>query len=60
MMGEVAKLIEGSNGSLVDADYERTVAILMAGGSDPVITKKPEGAFQPRAVTEKVGIATAQ
>ena len=59
MMGEVAKLIEGSNGSLVDADYERTVAILMAGGSDPVITKKPEGAFS-HAVTEKAGIPTAQ
>jgi NitT/TauT family transport system substrate-binding protein len=59
MMGEVAKLIEGSNGSLVDADYERTVEILLSGGSDPVITKKPEGAFT-HAVTEKAGIATAQ
>jgi len=59
MMGEVGKLIEGSNGSLVEADYDRTVAILLAGGSDPVITKKPEGAFS-HVVTEKAGIPTAQ
>jgi NitT/TauT family transport system substrate-binding protein len=59
MMGEVAKLIEGSNGSLVDADYDRTVEILLSGGSDPVITKKPEGAFS-HAVTEKAGIPTSQ
>ena len=26
-------------------DFDRTVATLMAGGSDPVITKKPEGAY---------------
>ena len=45
MMGEVAKLIEGSNGTLDAADYERTVATLLGGGSDPVITKAPEGAW---------------
>lgn len=45
MMGEVAKLTAGSNGALDSADYERTVAALMSGGSDPVITKTPEGAF---------------
>lgn len=45
MMGEVAKLTAGSNGALDPADYERTVAALMSGGSDPVITKTPEGAF---------------
>jgi NitT/TauT family transport system substrate-binding protein len=45
MMGEIAKLTAGSNGSLDAADYERTVATLMGGGSDPVITKKPEGAW---------------
>ena len=59
MMGEVAKLIEGSNGSLVEGDYDRTVDILLSGGSDPVITRKPEGAFT-HAVTEKAGIPTAQ
>jgi NitT/TauT family transport system substrate-binding protein len=45
MMGEIAKLLDTKdNGKLDPADYERTVAILMSGGSDPVITKKPEGA----------------
>ncbi|MEM1374862.1 MAG: ABC transporter substrate-binding protein [Pseudomonadota bacterium] len=45
MMGEVAKLTAGSDGSLDPADYERTVATLLAGGSDPVITAAPEGAW---------------
>ena len=45
MMGEIAKLTAGSNGTLDPADYERTVATLLAGGSDPVITKQPEGAW---------------
>ena len=45
MMGEVAKLTAGSAGALDVADYERTVATLLGGGSDPVITKAPEGAY---------------
>ena len=45
MMSEVAKLTAGSNGALDEADYARTVATLLAGGSDPVITKAPEGAW---------------
>ena len=45
MMGEIAKLTAGSDGTLDPADYERTVATLMKGGSDPLITKKPEGAW---------------
>lgn len=45
MMGEVAKLTAGSNGALDEADYQRTVDSLLAGGDDPVITKQPEGAF---------------
>ncbi|MAU53954.1 MAG: nitrate ABC transporter substrate-binding protein [Roseovarius sp.] len=45
MMGEVAKLTAGSNGALDPADYERTVQSLLSGGSDPVITKAPEGAW---------------
>ena len=52
MMGEIAKLTAGSNGSLDPADYERTVATLLAGGSDPVITKAPEGAWT-HAITDK-------
>ncbi|UAB90686.1 ABC transporter substrate-binding protein [Ruegeria sp. SCSIO 43209] len=45
MMGEIAKLTAGSNGALDPADFDRTVDTLLAGGSDPVITKKPEGAW---------------
>lgn len=52
MMSEVAKLTAGSNGALDVADYERTVATLLAGGSDPVISKAPEGAYT-LAITDK-------
>jgi len=45
MMGEIAKLTAGSNGALDPADYQRTVDTLMSGGSDPVITAAPEGAW---------------
>jgi len=52
MMGEVAKLTAGSNGALDVADYDRTVATLLGGGSDPVISKAPEGAYTT-AITDK-------
>jgi len=52
MMGEIAKLTAGSNGSLDPADYERTVATLLAGGSDPVISQAPEGAWT-HAITDQ-------
>jgi len=45
MMGEIAKLLDPGNGKLDPKDYERTVSELLSGGSDPVITKKPEGAW---------------
>jgi NitT/TauT family transport system substrate-binding protein len=45
MMGEIAKLTAGSNGALDPADFQRTVDTLLAGGSDPVITSQPEGAW---------------
>jgi NitT/TauT family transport system substrate-binding protein len=45
MMGEIAKLTAGSNGALDPADFQRTVDSLLGGGSDPVITKQPEGAW---------------
>src|SRR6201997_4018753 len=45
MMGEINKLTAGSDGTLDPADYQRTVATLLTGGSDPVITKEPQGAF---------------
>ena len=51
MMGEIAKLTAGSNGALVEADFQRTVDSLLAGGSDPVITKQPEGAWT-HAITD--------
>jgi NitT/TauT family transport system substrate-binding protein len=48
MMGEIAKLL-GSDpkrlGYLEPAAYERTVGTLMGGGSDPVISRRPEGAW---------------
>ena len=52
MMQEVAKLTAGSNGALDEADYQRTVDTLLAGGSDPVISKAPEGAWS-HAITDK-------
>ena len=45
MMSEVSKLTAGSNGALDSMDYQRTVDSLLNGGSDPVITKAPEGAW---------------
>ena len=55
MMGEIAKLLEGSAkglGYLEPTDYDRTVDTLLANASTPVITKKPEGAWT-HAVWEK-------
>ncbi|MFT4793237.1 MAG: NitT/TauT family transport system substrate-binding protein [Paracoccaceae bacterium] len=52
MMREIAKLTAGSNGALDVAAYERTVKTLLEGGSDPVITKVPEGAWT-HAITDK-------
>jgi NitT/TauT family transport system substrate-binding protein len=52
MMGEIAKLTAGSNGALDEADYQRTVKTLLAGGSDPVISKEPTGAFT-KEITDK-------
>ncbi len=48
MMSEVAKLLGADTkrmGYLEPAAYERTVSELMSGGSDPVISRKPEGAW---------------
>src|SRR5215217_7305424 len=51
MMGEINKLTDGTDGVLDPADYERTVQTLLSGGSDPVITKAPQGAWT-HAVTD--------
>jgi len=50
MMGEINKLTAGSDGRLDPADYERTVATLLSGGSSPVITKKPVGAWTHKII----------
>jgi NitT/TauT family transport system substrate-binding protein len=52
MMAEVAKLTAGSNGALDVAAAERTVASLLSGGSDPVITAAPTGAWTS-VITDK-------
>ena len=52
MMQEVAKLTAGSNGALLEADFQRTVDTLLAGGSDPVISKQPESAWTS-VITDK-------
>jgi len=52
MMGEIAKLTAGSNGALDPADFQRTVDTLLGAGSDPVITKQPEGAWTS-VITDK-------
>ena len=51
-MGEIAKLTAGSNGALSEADFDRTVSSLMTGGSDPVITTMPKGAWT-HVITDK-------
>jgi NitT/TauT family transport system substrate-binding protein len=52
MLSEVNKLTAGSDGKLDKDDYERTVKTLLTGGSDPVISKEPTGAFTT-AITDK-------
>jgi NitT/TauT family transport system substrate-binding protein len=54
MVGEIVKLLgdKGSVGALDTAAAQRTVDTLLSGGSDPVITKKPEGAWTD-VVTKK-------
>ena len=48
MMREINKLVGNQPqgiGYLIPADYNRTVKVLMASDSTPVITKKPKGAW---------------
>jgi len=56
MMGEINKLTEGSDGKLDPADYDRTVATLLSGGSDPVISKAPEGAWTHVVIDKALGM----
>ncbi|KAA9007016.1 ABC transporter substrate-binding protein [Histidinibacterium aquaticum] len=53
MMGEVAKLTAGSDGTLDPEAYQRTVDTLLAGGSDPVITEDPGEAAWTHEVTDQ-------
>ncbi len=53
MVGEINKLVDGSDGTLDTASADTTVEVLMGGGSDPVITKQPEGAWSS-VVTDKM------
>jgi NitT/TauT family transport system substrate-binding protein len=48
MMEEIAKLLDPRDGRLDPSDYERTVSVLLSGGSEPVITKRPIGAWTHR------------
>ena len=45
MMDEIDKLLDSSNGKLDPHDYARTVVTLLAGGSAPIITRRPVGAW---------------
>ena len=48
MMREISKLVGNQPqgiGYLIPADYRRTVDVLMSSESDPVISKKPKGAW---------------
>jgi len=54
-MGEIAKLIPGSShgiGYLEPAAFDHTADILLSGKSEPVISKRPEGAWS-HAVWDK-------
>ncbi len=61
MLSEVAKLVTNGSrglGYLDDAAANRTVRVLLSGSSEPVITKKPVGAWT-HAVWDKAGIRQA-
>lgn len=56
MMGEINKLTAGSDGKLDPADYDRTVSTLMSGGSSPVISKKPAGAWTHKIIDKAMSM----
>ena len=59
MMAEIAKLV-GANakgtGWLDEAAFDRTVATLMSGGSDPVISAPPTGAWTHDVIEKAMGM----
>lgn len=52
MITEIGKLLDDGDGELDIDAAERTVDILLGGGSDPVITKRPEGAWSNVVIEE--------
>ncbi|MHA7775313.1 ABC transporter substrate-binding protein [Roseibium sp. M-1] len=54
MVGEINKLVDGSDGKLDMEAYQRTVKSLLSGGSDPVISKEPDAGATSTAVTDKL------
>lgn len=59
MAGEIAKLVgqdPKTLGRLDPGAFDRTVSVLMAGKSDPVITKKPEGAWTHEVWNKAMGM----
>ena len=59
MMAEVAKLVTAGPhgmGYLEPAAFDRTVAVLMSGASDPVITKTPTGAWSHAVIDRAAAV----
>jgi NitT/TauT family transport system substrate-binding protein len=57
MMAGIAKLVDPGNGALNDADYQQSVATLLAsakGDSNPAITKAPDADAVTHEITDKV------
>lgn len=67
MMGDINRLTADTEGQLALSDYLRTVGILLLSGSDPVISRHPEVAFNyaghrrgrdPAALTTRTDAST--
>ncbi len=57
MMAGIAKLVDPGNGALSDADFQQSVATLLAsakGDSNPAITKAPDADAVTHEITDKV------
>ncbi len=57
MMAGIAKLVDPGNGALNDADFQQSVATLLAsakGDSNPAITKAPDADAVTHEITDKV------
>ncbi|WP_306120391.1 MULTISPECIES: ABC transporter substrate-binding protein [unclassified Roseitalea] len=56
MVGEICKLVGDSDGTLDVSAAETTVDSLLSGGSDPVITDRPEGAWTDDVMNKVKGM----